>query len=100
MEIEIKVNNTVVLTLSELQWTVLCSQINEDRLQQTIKDWVMCVVRDNYEINSDAFKNEWLRILQSDPTVTSVPTNTQAFVTYITSRADYKTKKQKEEEGL
>jgi hypothetical protein len=97
MEIEIKVNNTVIATLTELQWTVLCSQINEDRLQQTIIDWIVLLLVGKYGDNSDAFKNEWLAVLQNDPTVTSVPTNTQAFVTYITSRPDYKTKKQKEE---
>lgn len=98
MSIDIKVGETVVYNISDLELTLLKSYINEDHLQQRINDWVMCSVRDNCNSCANRFKDEWITRLQSDPTVTSVPMPGQAFVDFVTARPDYKTQKQKDEE--
>ena len=100
MSVNIKVDDEVVYTLSDLQLTILKSYVNEDRLQATINAWAMSAVRDQYNAIAARFKEEWINKLQADPTVESVPMAAQDFVDYVMARADYKTQKQKDQEGL
>ena len=100
MAIEIKVNDTVVYTLNDLQLTILKTYVNEDRLSATINNWAMCSVRDQYNAIAAQFKNEWINRLQADSTVTSVPMAAQDFVDFVIARSDYKTQKQKDQEGI
>ena len=100
MAIEIKVNDTVVYTLSDLQLTILKSYVNEDHLGTTINNWAMCGVRDQYNAIAAQFKNEWINRLQEDPTVTSVPMAAQEFVDFVMAHPEYKTQKQKDQEGV
>ena len=99
MSIDIKVGETVVYNVSDLELTVLKAYINEDELEQTINDWVMCVVRDHCNMHASRFKDEWIYKLQSDPTVSSVPPGNQEFVDLVIARSDYKTKKQQDLQG-
>jgi hypothetical protein len=98
MSIDIKVGETVVYNISDLELTLLKSYINEDTLQQTIDNWVMCLVRDNCNSCATRFKEEWIYKLQQDPTIEFVPLANQAFVDLVVARPDYKTKKQQDEE--
>jgi len=100
MSIDIKVGETVVYNISDLELILLKSYINEDYLSQTINDWVMCLVRDKCNANAAQFKTEWITRLQADPEVTSVPVANQSFVEMVIARSDYKTEKQKEQELL
>lgn len=96
MAIEVKVNDTVVYTLSDLQLTIIKTYINEDRINATINNWAKCGVMDQYNAIAAQFKNEWINRLQEDPTVTSVPMAAQDFVDFVMSRPEYKTQKQKD----
>lgn len=97
MAIEIKVGDTIVYTISDLELTFLKSYINEDTLQTQIENWVMCLIRDNCKMRGEQFKNEWIKKLQADETVLSVPVANQAFVDLVLAREDYQTEKEKEE---
>ena len=97
MSIDIKVGDTVVYNISDLELVLLKTYYNEDYLSQMINDWVMCLVRDKCNACADQFKAEWIKKLQSDPLITSVPVANQAFVDLVITRSDYKTKKQQDE---
>jgi hypothetical protein len=97
MAIDIKVGETVVYNISDLELQLLKSYINEDTLVGNINDWVMCLVRDKCNAYAAQFKEEWIYRLQQDPAVTSVPLANQDFVDMVIARPDYKTKKQQDE---
>ena len=96
MSIDIKVGDTVVYNISDLELTLLKSYINEDNLQSTIENMVMCLVMDTCNHHAYRFKNEWINKLQQDETLSSVPLSNQAFVDMVIARDDYKTQKVKD----
>jgi hypothetical protein len=44
------------------------------------------------------FEKEWMKILREDPTVSSIPTDKEAFVNMVTARPDYKNRDQRDAE--
>ena len=57
----------------------------------------MCTVRDNCNLRAELFRNEWIKKMQEDATVESIPVGNQAFVDMVIARDDYKTKKELDE---
>ena len=96
MSIQIKVNDVVVHTIDDAHINILKSYINEDYLLEHINYCVDGMVQCKCDEMGAKFRDEWIAILQTDPSVTTVPISTDDFVAMVIARPDYKTQKQKE----
>ena len=81
--------------------TVSISDIDEKIMKNDLLDvnqWVQDAVTGKQNNCWKRFQSEWTTKLMNDETFTdSIPSNKEAFVNLVTSRADYKTRQEKED---
>ena len=64
-----------------------------------IETWVADALKGHINHCKLEFEKEWIPKLQADPTVESIPSRIDAFVKTVTSRVDYKNRKQRDAEA-
>jgi hypothetical protein len=81
--------------------TVSINDTDEKILKNDLLDldqWVQDAVTGKQNNCWKRFQQEWTTKLMNDETFTdSIPSNKEAFVNLVTSRADYKTRQEKED---
>ena len=87
---DIKVDNTVVYTISEADLLLLKDYMVADKVRSQIEYRVGWVVTHLLEQIWKGFSEKWTKILMDDPTVESIPANKEAFIALVTSRPDYR----------
>jgi hypothetical protein len=87
---------TVTITLDDKQQAIM----NNDLLD--IKEWIEGAVAGKQNNCWKRMQTEWTTKLMNDDSFTDpIPSNQADFVTLVTGRSDYKTRKQRDEaEGL
>jgi hypothetical protein len=97
MATEIKVNDTVVKTVSDAELKVLRYMINSDTLAQDMINRIVSIIDNKVERAYNQLLSDWIPTLQADQTIENIPARKVDFVNYVTSRQDYKDKKQRDE---
>jgi len=83
---------TVTITLNDNEQAIM----NNDLLD--IKEWVEGAVGGKMNSCWKRMQTEWTSKLMNDDSFTdSIPSNQEAFVTLVTQRDDYKTRKERDE---
>ena len=96
--LEVKLNDEIVYTLSDLEENILKHSINSDNLVEDIKRRLKFIIENKVDRTYSRMKEEWIPILEKDEFVIQVPIKRAPFVNMIRLRQDYKDKKQKESE--
>ena len=83
---------TVTITLNDKEQAIM----NNDLLD--IKEWIESAVGGKMNNCWKRMQTEWTTKLMNDDSFTdSIPSNQADFVTLVTGRSDYKTRKQRDE---
>ena len=93
---EIKINNEIVLALSETQKKVIMNDIPQEIFEEDMKRRVHYILTHKYERCLHRLKEEWMPKLKER--MQTVPTSDEALATLIFSQPDYKNRSQRDTE--
>lgn len=89
MEYKVKLNDEIIYSLVQWQTDMLSYSEDLEKLNADVKAIVLLTLQIRYNRAYNKFYSDWKDALSSDPTVTSIPINDQAFVEMILARPDY-----------
>tara|TARA_R100000654_G_scaffold18188_1_gene38058 strand:- start:1299 stop:1589 length:291 start_codon:yes stop_codon:yes gene_type:complete len=90
-------NHTKTITLSDEDQKLLADSINTDTDNAGIDAWIQNAVDGKVHNCWKRFQNEWTKKLMDDPSFTDpIPSVKADFITLVTARSDYKTRKQRD----
>ena len=90
--------HTKTVSLTDLQQKILSNDLYNDTDNAGLDLWIQNAV--NGKINNcwKRFQTEWTTKLMNDDSFTDpIPSNQADFVTLVTARSDYKTRKQRDD---
>ena len=89
-------NKTVSLT--DLQQTILKNDLYSDTDNAGLDKWIQDAVDGKISNCWKRMQREWTQKLMDDDSFTDpIPSSKEAFVNLVTARADYKTRKQRDD---
>lgn len=65
-----------------------------------IEDWILKAIAGKISKCKKRFMKKWYPILMADPEVETIPANEEDFINLVTSRPDYKSRAEREEEEI
>ena len=90
--------HTKTVSLTDLQQTLLSSDLYNDTDNAGIDDWIQKAVDGKINNCWKRFRAQWTTTLMNDDSFTDpIPSNQADFVALITARPDYKNRKQRED---
>ena len=91
-------NHTKTITLSDEDQKLLADSINTDTDNSGTDAWIQDAVDGKVNNCWKRFQNEWTKKLMDDSSFTDpIPSVKADFITLVTSRSDYKTRKQRDD---
>ena len=93
---KIKVDDVVVLELTDTQKQVIMHDVNEEIFIEDMKRRVAWVLTHKYEQCFERLKKEWDPMLASNG-VAMIPTDKDAYAQLVLSQQTYKSRKQKDQ---
>ena len=86
------------ITLTDLQQKILSNDLYNDTDNKGLDDWIQAAVDGKISNCWKRMQREWTQKLMDDDSFTdSIPSNQADFVTLVTARSDYKTRKQRDD---
>lgn len=96
---KISVNDEELLTISDFQKKVICSEIRESEFEEDMKRRVIYwILSHKFERCLERLQKEWHPILSQR--YESLPTNPEAFANLVFSQEDYKCRETKYQEEM
>ena len=92
------VDDEQIFELLPWQEAVIKNDILEHEFVEDMKRRARYIWEHKFERCYERFQKEWIEKLRSDPSITSFPTDKQAFVNMVISRPDYKNRDARETE--
>ena len=93
---KIKVNDELILELTETQKKVIQNDIHSDEFDEDIKRRLKWVLDQKYKRCFTRLQDEWIPKFKADK-VASIPLDDDAFAQLVFSHKDYKNRKQKDD---
>tara|TARA_X000001382_G_scaffold78114_1_gene54740 strand:- start:75 stop:359 length:285 start_codon:yes stop_codon:yes gene_type:complete len=91
-------NHTKTITLSDEDQKLLADSIYTDTDNSGVDSWIQDAVDGKINNCWKRFQNEWTKKLMDDSSFTDpIPSVKADFITLVTSRSDYKTRKQRDD---
>ena len=91
--------HTKTVSLTDLQQTILKNDLYSDTDNAGLDDWIQKAVDGKVNNCWKRFRTQWTTTLMNDDSFTDpIPSNQADFVALITSRPDYKNRKQREDD--
>ena len=91
-------NHTKTITLSDEDQKLLADSIYTETNNSGIDSWIQDAVDGKINNCWKRFQNEWTKKLMDDSSFTDpIPSVKADFITLVTSRSDYKTRKQRDD---
>ena len=91
-------NHTKTITLSDEDQELLADSIYTDTDNSGVDSWIQDAVDGKINNCWKRFQNEWTKKLMDDSSFTDpIPSVKADFITLVTSRSDYKTRKQRDD---
>ena len=91
-------NHTKSVVLTDLQQQILANDLYTDTDNAGLDAWIQAAVDGKINNCWKRMQREWTDKLMNDSSFTDpIPSNQADFVRLITSRSDYKTRKQRDE---
>lgn len=92
-------NHTKTITLSDEDQKLLADSIYTETNNSGIDSWIQDAVDGKINNCWKRFQNEWTKKLMDDSSFTDpIPSVKADFITLVTSRSDYKTRKQRDDD--
>ena len=92
--------HTKTVSLTDLQQTLLSSDLYNATDNAGIDDWIQKAVDGKVNNCWKRMNHEWSNKLMNDPSFTApIPSNKEDFIALVTARPDYKNRKQREDIG-
>ena len=92
-------NHTKTITLSDEDQKLLADSIYTDTDNSGVDSWIQDAVDGKINNCWKRFQNEWTKKLMDDSSFTDpIPSVKADFITLVTSRSDYKTRKQRDDD--
>ena len=89
-------NKTIIVT--DLQQTILSDSLYNDTDNAGIDAWLQAALDGKVNNCWKRFRTEWTQKLMDDSSFTDpIPSNQADFVTLVTARSDYKTRKERDD---
>ena len=86
------------ITLTDLQQTILSNDLYNDTDNAGLDDWIQKAVDGKINNCWKRMQNEWTTKLMNDSSFTdAIPSNQSDFVELVTTRSDYKNRKERED---
>ena len=90
--------HTKTVSLTDLQQKILSNDLSNDTDNAGIDSWIQDAVDGKINNSWKRMQQEWTTKLMNDDSFTdSIPSNQADFVALITSRSDYKNRKQRDD---
>ena len=90
--------HTKTVSLTDLQQKILSNDLYNDTDNAGIDSWIQDAVDGKINNSWKRMQQEWTTKLMNDDSFTdSIPSNQADFVALITSRSDYKNRKQRDD---
>ena len=90
--------HTKTVSLTDLQQKILSNDLSNDTDNAGIDSWIQDAVDGKINNSWKRMQQEWTTKLMDDDSFTdSIPSNQADFVALITSRSDYKNRKQRDD---
>jgi len=86
---DIKVDDTVVYTISEADLLLLKDYMVADKVRSQVESRTRWLITHLLDQIWKGFYEKWSKILMDDPAVSSMPGTKEAFIALVTSRPDY-----------
>jgi len=94
---KVSVNDTEIFTLSTVRENVIKNDINEDIFSDDMDRRLEWVITQKYDQSFTRLKQEWdSKLIENG--VTTIPTDPDEYATLVFSQANYKSRKQRDEE--
>tara|TARA_B100001778_G_scaffold286762_1_gene254230 strand:+ start:245 stop:529 length:285 start_codon:yes stop_codon:yes gene_type:complete len=91
-------NHTKTITLSDEDQKLLADSIYTDTDNSGVDSWIQDAVDGKINNCWKRFQNEWTKKLMDDSSFTDpIPSVKADFITLVTSRSDYKNRKQRDD---
>ncbi len=91
-------NHTKTITLTDLQQKILSNDLYNDTDNAGLDTWIQAAVDGKINNCWKRMQNEWTTKLMNDSSFTdAIPSNQSDFVELVTTRSDYKNRKQRED---
>ena len=91
-------NHTKAITLTDLQQKILSNDLYNDTDNAGLDAWIQAAVDGKINNCWKRMQNEWTTKLMNDSSFTdAIPSNQSDFVELVTTRSDYKNRKQRED---
>ena len=88
------------VSLTDLQQTILKNDLYSDTDNAGLDKWIQDAVDGKINNCWKRFRTEWTTKLMDDSSFTDpIPSNKADFITLVTARSDYKTRKQRDDAG-
>ena len=90
--------HTKTVSLTDLQQKILSNDLYNDTNNAGLDTWIQNAVDGKINNCWKRFQTEWTTKLMNDDSFTDpIPSNQADFVTLVTARSDYKTRKQRDD---
>ena len=91
-------NHTYTVTLTDDQQKILANDLYTDTDNSGLDAWIAGAVTGKINNCWTRMQQEWTTKLMEDDSFTdSIPSNQADFITLVTARSDYKTRKQRDD---
>ena len=91
-------NHTYTVTLTDDQQKILANDLYTDTDMSGLDAWIAGAVTGKINNCWTRMQQEWTTKLMDDDSFTdSIPSNQADFITLVTARSDYKTRKQRDD---
>ena len=91
-------NHTYTVTLTDDQQKILANDLYTDTDNSGLDAWIAGAVTGKINNCWTRMQQEWTTKLMEDESFTdSIPSNQADFITLVTARSDYKTRKQRDD---
>ena len=91
-------NHTITITLTDTQQKILSNDLYNGSDNKGLDDWVQNAVDGKINNCWKRMQNNWTSKLMNDPSFTDgIPSSQDAFVSLVTSRSDYTSRKAKDD---
>jgi len=91
-------NHTYTVTLTDDQQTILANDLYTDTDMAGLDAWIAGAVTGKINNCWTRMQQEWTAKLMDDSSFTdAIPSNQADFITLVTARSDYKTRKQRDD---
>ena len=91
-------NHNKTITVTDLQQTLLSDSLYNDTDNAGIDAWLQAALDGKVNNCWKRFRTEWTQKLMDDSSFTDpIPSNQADFVTLVTARSDYKTRKERDD---